>query len=66
MADHTQILSTQSTVEDRAEILRKLLSINQSINQSVNSGWLESIKAWLVMGYLQLCCFSWAKEKKTF
>jgi hypothetical protein len=35
MANHTQILSTQSTVEfeDIAEILRKLLSTNQSISQ---------------------------------
>ena len=68
MANHTRILSTQSTVEfeDIAEILQKLLSTNQSINQSVNSGWLESIKAWLIVGYLQFFCYSWAKEKKTF
>lgn len=42
MADHTQILSTQSTVEDTAEILRKLLSINQSINQSTVDDWRVS------------------------
>jgi hypothetical protein len=43
MANHTQILSTQSTVEfeDIAEILRKLLSTNQSINQSINQSTVD-------------------------
>jgi hypothetical protein len=69
MANHTQILSTQSTVEfeDIAEILRKLLSTNQSINQSISQQWMiREYQSMVNCGIPTIILLFLSKGKKNF